>query len=144
MVANAIVLLSQFNELLASSIFSLDVEIKREGPAKESHLSPLPTVPRNRSERAPGEKTHASGKEYLLPCTALAEQNRFPQFCHTTLHAILHFHVCAVKGLNDGDDVTQMWNGDWERGRFAVIAISLLDRDKNWCMLVHNTVPAVL
>lgn len=134
MVANAIVLLSLFNELLASSIIlsSLDVEIKREGPAKEPHLSPLPTVPRNRSERAPGEWKLAAGKGYLLPCTALAEQNRFPQFCHTALHAILHFHVCAVKGLNGGDDVTQMWNGDWERGRCRSINCKaiLLDGDR--------------
>ena len=94
---NTTVLISQCNERLASSSFSLDVEIKREVPAKGPHLSPLPTTPRNRSERPPGERRLAAGKYNLAQCTVLAEESRFLQLCQATLHAIFPLHVVREK-----------------------------------------------
>ena len=103
---NATVLTSQCNELLASS--SLDVEIKREVPAKGPHFSPLPATPRNRSGREPGERRLAAGKENLAQCTILAEESRFPQLCQATLHAIFPLHVVGGKRVKLVNDVTQM------------------------------------
>ena len=115
---NTTVLISQCNERLASSSFSLDVESKRKVPAKGPHLSLLPTTPRNRSERPPRERRLAAGKDNFAQCTVLAEENRFPQLCQATLHAMFPLHVVIDKRVKLVTMTShRWWNGDWERGQ---------------------------